>query len=65
MTIQEALRTPEIKTLRERYHELYGYWAGYHWECFGSIDDLKTYLIEEIAKKEKELGCASEEVPDD
>lgn len=55
MTIQEELRTPEIRALRERYHELHGYWVGYHWECFGSMEEFKAYLRKEIAAKEKEM----------
>lgn len=55
MTIFEELQQPEVKTLRERYHQLTGYWAGYHWEEFGSIESFKAYLCEEIAKEEEEL----------
>lgn len=58
MTIFEELQQPEVKALRERYHELYGYWVGYHWECFGSIEEFKDYLHKEIAAKEKELEGA-------
>lgn len=55
MTVFEELQTPEVKELRKRHHELYGYWEGYHWEEFGSIEAFKAYLREEISKAEKEL----------
>ncbi len=53
MTVFEELRQPEIKKLRERYHELTGYWTGYHWEEFGSIEEFKLYLKEKIAEEER------------
>ncbi len=56
MNIFDRLRMPDIRSLRERYHELYGYWSGYHWETHGSIEDYKEELIREIAEKEKELA---------
>lgn len=55
MNIFEELRKEEIKKLVERYHELYGYYSGYHWEEFGTVEDYKKYLRDEIAKKEAEL----------
>lgn len=53
MTVFEELQTPEVKELRKRHHELYGYWEGYHWEEFGSIEKFKAYLREEIEKAER------------
>ena len=55
MNVVEELRKPEIRALRERYHELTGFWQGYHWEDFGSMDEFKDYLRKEIAKEEKKL----------
>ena len=52
MTVFEELQQPEVKSLRERYHELTGYWVGYHWEEFGSIEEFKTYLREKIFEEE-------------
>ncbi len=54
MNVVEELRKPAIRALRERYHELTGYWVGYHWEEYGSIDDYVEKLKEKIAKAEKE-----------
>lgn len=56
MTVSERMREPDIRVLRERHHELYGYWSGYHWETFGSVEEYKEWLEQEIAKKEKELS---------
>lgn len=56
MNVVEELRKPEIRALRERYHELTGFWQGYHWECFGSIEDFKEYLQGKIAEEEKKLA---------
>lgn len=56
MNIFDRLRMPDIRSLRERYHELYGYWSGYHWEQYKSIEEYKEWLEQEIAKKEKELS---------
>ena len=56
MNIFERLRMPDVRLLEERYHELYGYWGGYHWEGFGSVEEYKEWLEQESAKKEKELS---------
>ena len=56
MNIFERLRMPDVRLLEERYHELYGYWGGYHWEVFGSVEEYKEWIEQEIAKKEKELS---------
>lgn len=55
MTISEALWQPEIRALRERYHELTGFWVGYHWTEYSSIEDYVEKLKAKIAKAEKEL----------
>ncbi len=56
MTVWEQLQEPEVKALRERYHNLTGCWVGLHWEELSTVDALKKYLREEISKMEKELG---------
>lgn len=53
MSVYEQLHEPEIKALRERYHELYGGWVGLHWEGCNTIEALKEYLEKKIAEKEK------------
>lgn len=55
MTIGEALWQPEIRALRERYHELTGFWIGYHWTEYSSIEDYVEKLKAKIAKAEREL----------
>lgn len=56
MSVYEQLHEPEIKALRERYHELYGGWVGLHWEGCSTIESLKEYLKKKIAEKEKGLN---------
>lgn len=58
MNVVEELRRPEIQALRERYHELTGFWVGYHWEEYGSIEDFVKNLKKKIAKAEKEKAYA-------
>lgn len=53
MTVAEAFKQPEIRALRERYHDLTGCWLGYHWRDYGSIEDYVEKLKEKIAKAEK------------
>ena len=55
MNIFKQLWSEEVTKLRNRYYELYGYSCGYHWEEFGTVEDYKKYLRDEIAKKEAEL----------
>lgn len=40
----EKLKEPEIQELRKRYHEVTGEWLGFHWDCFGSIEEYKEYM---------------------
>lgn len=56
MTASERLDQPDIKILRERHHDLYGYWSFYHWETYKSVEDYKRWLEVEIAKREKAPG---------
>lgn len=55
MTVFEALQQSEVQVLRKRYHELTGYWTGYHWEEFGSVEEFKAYLRKAIAEEERKL----------
>ena len=55
MNVVEELKKPEVRTLRERYHELTGRWFGYHWEEYGSIEEYVEKLRAKIAKAEKNL----------
>ena len=55
MDFWEEWEGSEVQALVERYHELTGFWQGYHWECFGGMEDFKEYLRKKIAEKEKEL----------
>lgn len=56
MNVVAVLQKPEIRTLRERYHELTGFWVGYHWTEYSSIEDYVEKLKAKIAKAEKELA---------
>lgn len=56
MTVWELLHEPEVKKLREQYHDLTGYWVGLHWEELSTVEALKNYLREEISKIEKKQG---------
>ena len=38
----------EVQALRERYHEITGEWLGFHWDCFGSINEYKEYMRNRI-----------------
>lgn len=55
MNVVAALQKPEIRALRERYHELTGFWVGYHWSEYGSIEDYVEKLKAKIAKAERAL----------
>lgn len=52
MKIADEMQRPEVVALRNRYHELYGVWPGYHWEEFSSIEQFVDYLKGKIAEKE-------------
>lgn len=56
MTLLEELEQPEVQALVERYHDLTGFWQGYHWESFANVDAYKKYLRQKIAEKEKEYA---------
>lgn len=34
----------EAESLRKKYHEITGEWLGFHWDCFGSIEEYKEHM---------------------
>lgn len=40
----------EVLELREQYHQITGKWLGFHWDCFGDIDEYKEYMRDFIKK---------------
>ena len=40
----QKLKDEEVQKLRKQYHDITGEWLGFHWDCFGSIDEYKDYM---------------------
>lgn len=40
----------EVAGLRKKYHQITGEWLGFHWDCFGSIDEYKDYMRKKITE---------------
>lgn len=40
----QKLKDKEIQELKRLYHEVTGEWLGFHWDCFGSIEEYKDYM---------------------
>ena len=47
------LTDPELNDLQNRYHKLTGkYLPGWHWECFGDLNNYISCLREMVAEAE-------------
>ena len=50
---QFLLTDPEINDLQNRYHNLTGkYLPGWHWECFGDLNNYISSLREMVSEAE-------------
>lgn len=50
--LMQLLRDEEVQNLKKQYHKVTGEWLGFHWDCFGSIDEYKDYMRKIIKEHE-------------